>query len=140
MIVNEYYIVQRSRDQGKLWVTLRIGCLSEKNAREYMESLHREHPSDWYRIVRHTEEAEAGYFGKETYDMQLQKECKSRPNINQPVTKTPPRNCDRFTNWKDAFSAFYDSLAVPHPHMSDGVSAAFLNWLFDPAKEGGANV
>lgn len=83
MLVNEYYIVQRSRNQGKWWVTLTSGieCLSEKHAREYMESLHREHPSDWYRTVRHTEEAEAGYFGKETYDMKLQKECKSRPNL-----------------------------------------------------------
>ena len=83
MLVKEYYSVQRSRNQGKWWVNLTPGIevMSEKYAREYMESLHREHPSDWYRIVRHTEEAEAGYFGKETYDMKSQEEYKSRPNL-----------------------------------------------------------
>lgn len=48
----------------------------------------------------------------------------------------PPRNSDRFDNWKDAFQAFYKSLAIEHPPMSDGVSAAFLNWLFAEAKGG----
>ena len=46
----------------------------------------------------------------------------------------PARNCDRFANWEEAFDAFYDSLAIEHMPMRDGVSAAFWGWLFAEAK------
>lgn len=52
-----------------------------------------------------------------------------------PVPKQGERNCDRFTQWRDAMFYYYRCdrhVKNPRASMSEYPSAAFLNWLFAP--------
>ena len=51
-LLSEYYVIERSRNDGKFWSRLYYGSVFSKDeAQRLLDVEHKAHPSDWLRIV-----------------------------------------------------------------------------------------
>lgn len=68
MSLDVYYEVFRSRNNGKFWSSIsRDYPLNYDEAVEMLESEHRDHPSDWLKMVKVQNTTEIEYRGKNRY-------------------------------------------------------------------------
>ena len=63
-LLNEYYTIERSRNNGEFWSRLYYGSVFSKDeAQRLLEIEHKAHPSDWLRIVKDVRSVEREILG-----------------------------------------------------------------------------